>query len=179
MKAEPQVMTIPSAACRHHRQFADLHKLNSSPFPPHKQPVFAATLGKSGSLEPQMPWKQCRALTRRCQAITSKSCEVATIRLAYEMLDAGNEDRSVAYQERNPERNRHNRTRALPFSGLLRTVAIRGQRPARILRGRRARAFPAPAGTPASENQVAPRQMSPGLDPAVSVRVRAVVAQAG
>ena len=28
---------------------------------------------------------------------------------------------------RNPERSRHNRTRALPFSGLLRTVAIRGQ----------------------------------------------------
>ena len=29
--------------------------------------------------------------------------------------------------ERNPERNRHNRTRTLPFSGLLRPVAIRGQ----------------------------------------------------
>lgn len=29
--------------------------------------------------------------------------------------------------ERNPERNRHNRTRTLPFSGLLRPVAIRGR----------------------------------------------------
>ena len=29
--------------------------------------------------------------------------------------------------ERNPEQNRHNRTRTLPFSGLLRPVAVRGQ----------------------------------------------------
>jgi len=33
----------------------------------------------------------------------------------------------VLLSGRNPERNRHHRTRALPFSGLLRTVAIRGQ----------------------------------------------------
>lgn len=63
---------------------------------------------------------------------------------------------------RNPERNRHNRTRALPFSGLLRTVAIRGQ-------GRRdlgdvTRVLPAQV-EPRSAKLKSRQPDDPGLDP--------------
>lgn len=64
--------------------------------------------------------------------------------------------------ERNPERNRHNRTRALPFSGLLRTVAIRGQ--GRRNPEDRTPAFPARVEAPPVK--IRSRQPEePGIDP--------------
>ena len=63
---------------------------------------------------------------------------------------------------RNPERNRHNRTRALPFSGLLRTVATRGQ--GRDNPEEASRAFPGRRETlPAKIRSRQPDD--PGLDP--------------
>ncbi len=64
---------------------------------------------------------------------------------------------------RNPERNRHNRTRALPFSGLLRTVAIRGQGAARSWRT--GLGFFQPGWNPGQRKSGRASPDDPGLDP--------------
>jgi hypothetical protein len=79
------------------------------------------------SLELDRRWRLRRALTRRCQQRPSpKTCEVATIRLAYDRWTPGHEDR-VLLSAHNPESNRHDRARALPVSGPIRPVALPSQ----------------------------------------------------
>ena len=90
--------------------------------------------------------------------------------------DAGRRERGIAVllSGRNPERSRHNRTRALPFSGLLRPVAVRGQARRNLENGRRA--LPAPTEMLPAKIRSAPPHGSgngpgnvpghvPGLDP--------------
>jgi hypothetical protein len=77
------------------------------------------------SLELDRRWRLRRALTRRCQQGPSpKTCEVATIRLAYDHLDAGTRGSKCCYQRttRSPTDDR-----ALPVSGPIRPVALPSQ----------------------------------------------------
>ena len=98
MKAEPQAMTIyrhraGAPASRRPRQIGILSRF--------ERISAYVCLNLGARLEvwnPSCDGKIGRALTRRCQARILKSCEVATIRLAYEMLDAGNEGSKCCFQ---------------------------------------------------------------------------------
>jgi hypothetical protein len=63
---------------------------------PLQRTLICRDFASSWSLELYLRWRLRRAFTRRCQTTFSRTCEVATIRLAYEMLDAGRRGSSVA-----------------------------------------------------------------------------------
>ena len=89
-------------------------------------------------------------------------CEVATIRLAYERLDAGETRIEVLLSERSLESDARHRTKALPFGGLVRSVVMRSQAEISLQDGHWA--FPAQAKTGPSK-MTSSQPLGPEIDP--------------
>ena len=98
-------MKIPASECRDNRRPAGAPAaeilLNDLALP-LRQPIrlICRHFGPEWTLEPHLTMEDGRAFTRRCKHTPLEACVVATIRLAYEMLDAGETSIEVLLSER-------------------------------------------------------------------------------